>query len=234
MPKQIILPEPPSAPSLLCADTAEKKLYWDRSNYDSPESQMRALAKSSSLYIGNLSFDTRTSHLKALFSTIGPVKKVHLGLDRFQKTPCGFALLEYASRSDALDAVVFLSGTKLDGKVIRVELDAGFKPGRQYGRGSSGGQVRDDRRGSIDPKRRSSAGRSSNGGSGGAMASRWEAPPTSQQQSITPRQNSRNGGDPVDGHYGPSAVSGSKRGRGDSDEDMQGRSAKNSRFDDEE
>ena len=46
-----------------------------------------------------------------------------------------------------------LSGTKLDGKMIRVELDAGFQPGRQYGRGVSGGQVRDDRRRTPDRKR---------------------------------------------------------------------------------
>lgn len=237
MASRIALPPPPNAPSLLCADAAEKKLYWDRSHYDSPEAQMRALAMSSSLYIGNLSFSTRLSHIKSLFSTVGIVKNIHLGMDRFQKTPCGFAFVEYASRSHALDAVAFLSGSKLDGKVIRVELDAGFKPGRQYGRGSSGGQVRDDKRGSIDPKRRSK-GRYSGGGEGTGgdnknMASRWEAPPTSGQQ------NSSNGGDPVRGHYGPAetqeneASLGSKRGRDDYDHDMRGTSAKKSRFDEE-
>ena len=46
-----------------------------------------------------------------------------------------------------------LSGTKLDGRIIRVELDAGFQPGRLYGRAASGGQVRDDRRGRSDPAR---------------------------------------------------------------------------------
>ena len=34
------------------------------------------------------------------------------------------------------------------------DLDAGFKPGRQYGRGASGGQVRDERRQSYDLGRR--------------------------------------------------------------------------------
>jgi nuclear cap-binding protein subunit 2 len=143
---------------------------------------MKALEKSSTLYVGNLSFSTRVSHLKSLFSTVGKVRNIHMGLDRFQKTPCGFAFVEYHTRSHALDAVAFLSGSKLDGKVIRVELDAGFKPGRQYGRGASGGQVRDDRRGMIDPKRRSSKGKHSSSTSGGgnqfdSIASRWEAPP---------------------------------------------------------
>ena len=136
-----ILPLPPSAADLLCAAAPEKKLYWDRSHYDSPESQMKALCKSSTLYVGNLAFSTRSPHLNALFSTLGPVKEVNIGLDRFKKTACGFAFVEYVHRKDALDAVAYLSGTKLDGRVIRVELDAGFKPGREFGRGISGGQV---------------------------------------------------------------------------------------------
>ena len=69
---------------------------------------------------------------------------VHLSRDRYKKTPCGFALVEYRRRIDALAAVAHLTGTMLDGLPIRVELDAGFKPGREYGRGQSGGQVRDE------------------------------------------------------------------------------------------
>ena len=146
-----------------------------------------------------------------------------MGLDRFQKSPCGFAFVEYSSRADALDAVAFLSGSKLDGKVIRVELDAGFKPGREYGRGASGGQVRDDRRGTIDPKRRSSKGRYSGGG-GDSMASRWQAPSSVQNSTSD---------NPVGGHYGPSDMeSGNKRGR-DTYDGVTGRSSKNSRFEDE-
>lgn len=69
-----------------------------------------------------------------------------MGLDRLKKTPCGFCFVEYRHRASALAAVKDLSGTKLAGSVIRVELDAGFQPGRQYGRGVSGGQVRHDRK----------------------------------------------------------------------------------------
>lgn len=151
----ITLPPLPRAPELLFSNTTEeKKLYWDRSHYDSPESQMRALAESSTLYIGNMAFSTRSYNVLSLFSQIGPVRKVVMGEDRFLKTPCGFGFVEYVHRNDALLAVSNLSSTKLDGRIIRVELDAGFQPGRQYGRGKSGGQVRDDKRkGQIDPKR---------------------------------------------------------------------------------
>lgn len=35
----------------------------------------------------------------------------------------------------------FINGTKLDERLVRTDLDPGFKEGRQYGRGRSGGQV---------------------------------------------------------------------------------------------
>jgi nuclear cap-binding protein subunit 2 len=114
---------------------------------------MIALEKSSTLYIGNLAFSTQTMHIRSHFSQMGPVKAVHLGLNKNTRTPCGFAFVEYYDRRNALDAVAYLTGTKLDGRVIRVELDAGFKPGREFGRGTTGGQMRDERRRMVDPAR---------------------------------------------------------------------------------
>jgi nuclear cap-binding protein subunit 2 len=144
----VVLPPPPRAPVL--ADQAnevqEKQLYWDRSHYDSPASQIRALHNSSTLYVGNLAFTTRTLQVRAHFELLGRVRKIYMGLDRLKKTPCGFCFVEYEERKHALLAVANLSGTKLDGSIIRVELDAGFQPGRQYGRGRKGGQVRHDRK----------------------------------------------------------------------------------------
>ena len=43
--------------------------------------------------------------------------------------------------ADALESVALISGTILDGRLIRVELDFGFKNGRHFGRGAQGGQV---------------------------------------------------------------------------------------------
>jgi nuclear cap-binding protein subunit 2 len=143
----------PRAAELLFSTSEQQKLYWDRSHYDSPESQMKALDKSSTLYIGNLAFSTRSHHVLSHFSQIGRIQQVIMGLDRFHHTPCGFCFVEYVDRDDALCAVANLNATKLDGRVIRVELDAGFQPGRQYGRGASGGQVRDDKRQNQDTGR---------------------------------------------------------------------------------
>lgn len=47
----------------------------------------------------------------------------------------------------------YLSGTKLDERVIRCDLDPGFVEGRQFGRGKSGGQVRDEYREEYDAGR---------------------------------------------------------------------------------
>jgi len=161
------LPVAITAPELLFANATEKKLYWDRCHYDSPDSQILALAKSKTLYIGNLAFSTTSQHLLSLFSSAGHIERIVLGLDRYKKSPCGFAFVEYTDRVSALQAVICLSGSKLDGRPIRVELDAGFKPGRQYGRGISGGQVRDDRRTNVDPARRSNNNASLNNKWGG-------------------------------------------------------------------
>ena len=56
-----------------------------------------------------------------------------MGLDRFQKTPCGFCFVEYYTHQDALDCMKYIGGTKLDERIIRTDLDPGFQEGRQYG-----------------------------------------------------------------------------------------------------
>lgn len=95
-----------------------------------------------------------------------------MGLDRFNKTPCGFCFVEYYTHQDALDCLKYIGGTKLDERIIRTDLDPGFEEGRQFGyvvfancgygqlmtdflcrRGKSGGQVRDEYREEYDPGR---------------------------------------------------------------------------------
>lgn len=56
-----------------------------------------------------------------------------MGLDRFNKTPCGFCFVEYYTHQDALDCLKYVGGTKLDERIIRTDLDPGFEEGRQYG-----------------------------------------------------------------------------------------------------
>lgn len=59
----------------------------------------------------------------------------------------------YYTHNEAVDCMRLISGTKLDERVIRCDLDPGYKDGRQYGRGRSGGQVRDEYRQEYDAGR---------------------------------------------------------------------------------
>jgi len=63
----------------------------------------------------------------------GEIKRLVMGLDRFNKTPCGFCFVEYYTHQDALDCLKYVGGTKLDERIIRADLDPGFEEGRQYG-----------------------------------------------------------------------------------------------------
>ncbi|RSL40571.1 Nuclear cap-binding protein subunit 2 [Fusarium sp. AF-6] len=111
------------------------------------------LANATTLYVGNLSFYTTEEQVYELFSKCGEIKRLVMGLDRFSKTPCGFCFVEYYTHQDALDCLKYIGGTKLDERIIRTDLDPGFEEGRQYGRGKSGGQVRDEYREDFDEGR---------------------------------------------------------------------------------
>ncbi|DAA78800.1 nuclear cap-binding protein subunit 2 [Trichophyton mentagrophytes] len=141
-----------------------RKSYHDRGEReeDKPQADFDAsLKEATTLYVGNLSFYTTEEQIHELFAKCGEIKRLVMGLDRFQKTPCGFCFVEYYTHQDALDCMKYIGGTKLDERIIRTDLDPGFQEGRQYGRGKSGGQVRDEFRDEFDPGR---------GGYGRAMA----------------------------------------------------------------
>lgn len=76
-----------------------------------------------------------------VFSKVGPIDRVHMGLNQQTRKPCGFAFVVYHSHKVAEAACSYISGTKVDNRYIRVDMDWGFLEGRQYGRGKSGGQV---------------------------------------------------------------------------------------------
>jgi hypothetical protein len=110
------------------------------------EDQLEGLKGATTLYVGNLSFYTTEVQIHETFSRIGPVKRIIMGLNRESKAPCGFCFVEYYTYENACACLKYISGTMCDGQIIRCELDGGFKQGRQFGRGKSGGQIRDERK----------------------------------------------------------------------------------------
>lgn len=150
----------------------ELSQYRDQHFRGDNEEQEKLLKKSCTLYVGNLSFYTTEEQIYELFSKSGDIKKIIMGLDKMKKTACGFCFVEYYSRPDAENAMRFINGTRLDDRIIRTDWDAGFKEGRQYGRGRSGGQVRDEYRQDYD------AGR---GGYGKLAQKQWVRAPSVQR-----------------------------------------------------
>ncbi|KAK2972964.1 hypothetical protein RJ640_022021 [Escallonia rubra] len=133
------------------SDPNKISAYRDRRFQGTQEEFEHALLTSTTVYVGNMSFYTTEEQVYELFSRGGEIKKIVMGLDKNTKTPCGFCFLMYYSREDAEDSVKYLSGTILDDRPIRVDFDWGFQEGRQWGRGRSGGQVRDEYRTDYDP-----------------------------------------------------------------------------------
>jgi nuclear cap-binding protein subunit 2 len=114
---------------------------------------LRSSYRSATVYVGNLSFYTTEEQIYELFSKVGLVKEIIMGLDRYNYTPCGFCFIIFFNTLDSVNAVKFLNGTKLDDRVLQIDLDPGFREGRQFGRGMYGGQVRDELRFEYDGAR---------------------------------------------------------------------------------
>ncbi|XP_057517791.1 nuclear cap-binding protein subunit 2-like [Amaranthus tricolor] len=153
----------------LFKDLNKLSAYRDRRFLGNQEEFEEALKNSTTVYVGNMSFYTTEEQVYELFSRVGELKKIIMGLDKNSKTPCGFCFVLYYSREDTEDAVKYISGTILDDRPIRVDFDWGFQEGRQWGRGRSGGQVRDEYRTDYDPGR---------GGYGKLVQRELEAPRT--------------------------------------------------------
>lgn len=135
---------PASSPSV------ELGMYRDKQFEGTKTQQEALLRRSTTLYVGNMSFYTTEGQIHELFSRCGDIKRIVMGLDRNKMTPCGFCFVEYFCRVDAESCMRYVNGTRLDDRVIRTDWDVGFQEGRQFGRGRRGGQVRDEFRKDFD------------------------------------------------------------------------------------
>lgn len=92
------------------------------------------------VYIGKLSQTTKEEQLYELFRNCGEIKSIILGLNKITNQPAGFCFIIFKDPKGALASVKYLNHTILDGNKIEIDLDPGFEEGRQWGRGSDGGQ----------------------------------------------------------------------------------------------
>ena len=92
------------------------------------------------LYVGNLSFDTSESALKAAFAAHGEVEEVAVITDRDTGQPRGFAFVTMGDDNAARAAIEALNGKELGGRALNVnEARSKTGGGSRSGGGREGG-----------------------------------------------------------------------------------------------
>jgi cold-inducible RNA-binding protein len=91
------------------------------------------------LFVGNLSFQTTESDLRALFEPFGQITRVHLATDRETGRARGFGFIEMANDAEAAKAIAALDGKDLGGRNIKVNEARPKERSAGPPRGNSGG-----------------------------------------------------------------------------------------------
>ena len=123
----------------------QKNDYYDKRSKLTKEEYLKKIDESTTIYVGSLTPSCSDSFLLELFSYVGPVKKLVMGVNKRNFYPCGFCFVEFYNRKDAEKAVGLLNDTLIGDKRIKIDFDLGYYEGREYGRGKRGGQVEDEK-----------------------------------------------------------------------------------------
>jgi len=89
------------------------------------------------LFVGNLSFDTTSADLEALFAELGTCESASVVTDRDSGRSRGFGFVEMASNDEAQKAIAALNGHDLQGRQLNVS-EAKERTDRGGGRSFSG------------------------------------------------------------------------------------------------
>jgi len=89
-----------------------------------------------SLFVGNISFQTREADLTALFQPYGQIGRIHIVTDRETGRARGFAFVEMPNDAEAAKAIAALDGKELGGRNLKVN-EARPKADRPRGGGRS-------------------------------------------------------------------------------------------------
>lgn len=103
------------------------------------------------LFVGNLSFQTTESDLRALFAPLGQITRIHMAMDRETGRSRGFAFVEMPNDDEAKSAMAALDGKELSGRNMKVNearpktgrpapQGPGHSAGHSAGRGAGGGR----------------------------------------------------------------------------------------------
>lgn len=100
------------------------------------------------LFVGNLSFRTTETELRAVFEPFGQITRIHIATDRETGRSRGFAFVDMPNDEEAARAMAALNGKDLDGRPLKVN-EARPKPERGARRFTSGPRT-GGRRGGLD------------------------------------------------------------------------------------
>ena len=90
---------------------------------------------STKLYVGNLSFQTTTQDLEALFAQAGTVQSASVMEDRETGRSRGFAFVEMSTQEEATSAIEQFNGKEVGGRALKVNE---AKPRENRGGGGRG------------------------------------------------------------------------------------------------
>src|SRR6266852_1504387 len=98
------------------------------------------------LFVGNMSFQTTETDLRALFEPFGQISRVHIATDRETGRARGFAFVEMPNDAEAAKAITGLDGKEVGGRNLKVN-EARPKSASSGPRGGGGGGFGRDRGG---------------------------------------------------------------------------------------
>jgi RNA recognition motif-containing protein len=76
----------------------------------------------SNIYVGNLTFNTSSDDLQALFAPYGDVKRAQVISDRDSGRSRGFGFVEMGTSEEAAAAIESLNGKNVDGRDLTVNI----------------------------------------------------------------------------------------------------------------
>jgi RNA recognition motif-containing protein len=97
------------------------------------------------LYVGNISYETSESELRALFEPFGEVESIKIITDQYTGKGKGFGFVEMSSRSEGEQAINELNGKELNNRTLTVnearpkQSRGGFTGRGGFNRGGGGG-----------------------------------------------------------------------------------------------
>ena len=90
------------------------------------------------LFVGNLSFETTSADLEALFAEVGTCESASVITDRATGRSRGFGFVEMASNAEAQKAIAALNGRNVQGRQLNVSEAQERTDRSGGGRGSFG------------------------------------------------------------------------------------------------